>query len=764
VRSWLALIALALSFAIGRSARGDEAAAGRVRVTYWEKWTGMEKAAMEAVVQDFNRSQSRIWVEYQAVSVYQQKTLIATAGGDPPDVAGLLAADIADFADKNALIPLDDFMRGTELRRERYLPTFWDMGVHRGHTWAVVSVPIVVALHWNKDLFEKAGLDPERPPRTIAELDAFGQKLDRFQDGKLVALGFYPADTNWWPYGWSFWFGGRLWDGGANITIDAPENVRAFSWFQSYARRYEVAELQNFSNEANFDSAQNSFLSGRLAMVLQGVWMGNFIQKYRPDMRWGAAPFPSEKAGAAPVTIADADMLVIPNGARHPREAFEFIEYLSRQGPMEKACLGQKKTSPLREVSAAFFREHKNPYIRMFQDLASSPGAMAQPRISVWNEYTLEIRNASQRLWLGEATPEQALADVEAVIQKSWDREQRRQSAPASPWLSRLPFFLIALAAGAIAFAVVRERRVQARVTGVAQPVRSNASLWKGLGFFSPWGVGLGLFLAYPVMSSVVYSFCDYSVLSPPRWVGLQNYADLLDDEVFWIALKNTLIYAALALPFGLLVALWFAILLDAKLRGSSLYRTLLFLPALMPIVAGAIIWLWMLNGEFGVVNHFLSELSFGAFPKISWLAERSYALPALVVVSTWGVGQTVVTLLAAMQDVPSSIYEAADIDGASFWQKIRHVTLPMISPVVYFNAVIGIIGALQVFATPYIMTAGGPARATLFYTQRLYENAFYFLRMGYACAMAWILFLVVLGLTLLAHRIGQSRVHYTGV
>ena len=145
---------------------------------YWEKWTGMEKDAMEAVVQDFNRSQSRIWVEYQAVSVYQQKTLIATAGGDPPDIAGLLAADIVDFAEKNALIPLDDFMRGTALRREHFLPTYWDMGVHRGRVWAVVSVPIVVGLHWNKDLFQKAGLDPERPPRTIAELDAFGEKLD----------------------------------------------------------------------------------------------------------------------------------------------------------------------------------------------------------------------------------------------------------------------------------------------------------------------------------------------------------------------------------------------------------------------------------------------------------------------------------------------------------------------------------------------------------------------------------------------------------
>jgi multiple sugar transport system substrate-binding protein len=754
-------------------ASGAASPEGRVRVRYWEKWTGMEKDAMEAIVQDFNRSQSKIWVDYQSVSVYQQKTLIATAGGDPPDLAGLLAADIVDFADKNALIPLDDFMRGTHLTRAHFLPTYWDMGVYQERVWAVVSVPIVVSLHWNKDLFAKAGLDPDRPPRTIAELDEFARKLTIIKNGKIEQLGFLPADTtpsagasglNWWPYSWGFWFGARLWDGGDNITIDSPENIRAFTWFQSYAKAHDFARLQNFTSSfGNFASAQNPFLSGKLAMVLQGVWMGNFIQKFSPNMRWGAAAFPSEKAGGPPIAIVDADMLVIPNGARHPKEAFEFIKYLTRQGPMEKVCLGQRKISPLRTVSQQFFDEHKNPEIRMFQDLAASPGAMAQPRMSVWQEYTLEIRNACERLLLLEATPQQALGDVKRVIQKSWIRNQQRQRNEPAQWIAILPVILMVLLAAAIVAAARREQKRLVSAIGTRKPVRSNASLWKGLAFFSPWGIGLLVFLAYPVMSSVVYSFCDYSVLSPPKWIGLQNFIDLLDDEVFWIALKNTLIYAAVALPLGLLVSLFYALLLGTNLRGSSIYRTLIFLPALMPVVAGAIIWLWMLNGEFGVINHVLNQLSFGRFPKVAWLTERDYALPALVLVSVWGVGQTVVTLLAAMQDVPSSVYEAADIDGASFWQKIRHVTIPMISPVIYFNAIMGIIGALQVFATPYIMTAGGPARSTLFYTQRLYENAFLFLRMGYACAMAWILFLVVLALTALAHRIGKSRVHYTG-
>ena len=767
-RALLSLLAVTLCSLISPAARAQSEPApspeGRVRVTYWEKWTGMEKEAMESVIQDFNRSQPRIWVEYQSVSQYQHKTLIATAGGDPPDIAGLLAADIADFADKNALVPLDDLMRGTHLRREEFLPVYWDMGLYRDRVWAVVSVPIVVSLHWNKDLFAKAGLDPERPPRTIAELDAFAEKLTIIKDGRIEQLGFMPADTNWWPYGWGFWFGARLWDGGENITIDSPENIRAFSWFQGYARRHDAGQLQNFTSSfGNFASAQNPFLGGKLAMVLQGVWMGNFIQKLSPDMRWGAAAFPSEKEGGPPVAIADADMLVIPKGARHPSEAFEFIKYLTQQGPMEKLCLGQRKISPLRSVSPEFFREHKNPYISMFQDLAASPGATPQPRISVWNEYTAEIRNASQRMWLGEATADQALGDVKKVVQKSWDRHRHRQETAPSPWISVLPFLLMGLLAAAIIVSARREQRALAELTGGKKPVRSNASLRKGLTFFSPWGIGLLVFLAYPVASSIVYSFCDYSVLSPPRWIGLQNFVDLFQDEVFWIALKNTLIYVLVALPLGLTVALFFALLLDAKVRGSSIYRTLIFLPSLVPVVAGATIWIWMLNGEFGVINHFLHKASFGLFPKISWLSERRFALPSLILVSTWTVGQTVLTLLAAMQDVPRSIYEAADIDGASFWQKIRHVTIPMISPVLYFNAIMGIIGALQVFATPYIMTAGGPARATLFYTQRLHENAFHFLRMGYACAMAWILFMVVLGLTALAHRFGHSRVHYGG-
>jgi len=752
-------------FGLARPARAAEPPPGRVVVSYWEKWTGSERDAMQAIVDDFNRSQSRIFVVHTALSGVNQKTLMATAGGNPPDLAGVWANDVVDYADREALVPLDELARGTSVTPERYLPQYWEMGVYRGALYGVPSVPVVTGLHWNKRLFREAGLDPERPPQTIAELDAYAERLTRIEGGKIRQVGFLPSAPPWFPFMWGHFFGGELWDGGANILLDSPANVRAYTWVQSYARRYGVSALQTLSASfGNFASTSDPFMSGRLAMEFEGIWLANYIERFGQELEWGASPFPSEKPGMPPVTYVDADMLVIPRGSRHPREAFEFVRYLSQQSTTEKLCLGHRKNSPLVAVSADFYARHRHPYIRMFQALASSPGAKAQPMISVWKEYREETRTMFQRLWLLEATPEQALGDAKKRIQKSWTREQNKSRAEPSRALAIAPVALLAVLLLAVGALIAREQRRKRRARGNRASARQNASLARGLAFFSPWGVGLVVFTLYPICSSLVYSFCDYSVLSSPRWVGLSNYVELFDDKVFWIALKNTLIYASLALPGGFVVSFVVALLLDAGLRGGGIYRTLVFLPSLTPVVASAMAWLWIFNPEYGVLNHWFGVVSFGLIEPVPWLSDPRTALPSLVLMSLWSVGHTVVVLMAAMQDVPASMYEAADIDGANLWQRVRHVTIPLVSPVIYFNAVIGVIGALQVFTQPFIMTNGGPARATLTYAMRLYDNAFKFLRMGYASAMAWVLFLLILGLTLLLARLSKSRVHYTGI
>jgi len=281
------------------------------------------------------------------------------------------------------------------------------------------------------------------------------------------------------------------------------------------------------------------------------------------------------------------------------------------------------------------------------------------------------------------------------------------------------------------------------------------------LAFISPWLLGLGVFTLYPVVASFYYSLCDYSVLQPARFIGAANYADLMSDEVFWQGLRNTAYYAAFALPLGLIVSLGLALLLNTGVRGMALYRTFFFLPALVPLVALAVLWLWIFNGEQGVLNYLLSLLGVRG---PGWLADPRWTKPALVIAGTWGVGQAIVIYLARLQDVPVHLYEAADLDGAGWWAKIRHVTLPMISPVILFNLIMGIIGTLQYFTVPYVMTPQGqPARAAYFYIMYLYDNAFVYLKMGYASAMAWILFVIIVALTALALRLTARHVHYEG-
>ncbi len=279
--------------------------------------------------------------------------------------------------------------------------------------------------------------------------------------------------------------------------------------------------------------------------------------------------------------------------------------------------------------------------------------------------------------------------------------------------------------------------------------------------FASPWLLGMSVFLLYPLVSALYYSFCDYSVLKPPMTIGTANYIELYHDAVFRKAVANTFIYAAFALPTGLISALVLAMLLNAKLRGQNIYRTLFFLPSLVPAIPMAVLWNWLLNGQFGIFNVLIGKI---VYHPPNWLGDPAWTKPSLVLMGTWGVGNTMLIYLASLQDVPTSLIEAAELDGASSWQKTRNVTLPMISPVILFNSVMGLIGSLQIFAQPFVMfPLGGPEQSAYFYSTYLYDKAFRDHAMGYACAMGWIMFIVIFILTLALIKFSEKRVHYGG-
>lgn len=282
-----------------------------------------------------------------------------------------------------------------------------------------------------------------------------------------------------------------------------------------------------------------------------------------------------------------------------------------------------------------------------------------------------------------------------------------------------------------------------------------------GLLFTAPWLLGLSVFLLYPLALALYYSFTDYSVLLPPVWVGLDNYRELFADRLFWQSLYNTAYFAFGSLGLSLSVSLLLALLLNARIRFVSLYRTLFFLPALLPTVASSILWMGIYNGENGVFNALLAHIGVQG---PAWLTDPEWIKSAIVIMAAWGAGHTMVIFLAGLQDIPESLHEAAVIDGAGFMQRLIHVTLPTLSPVIFFNVVMGIIGGFQVFTQGVVMAtdaAGNQQRAAVFYVMQLFNVGFQDLRMGYACAMAFILFLIILLLTFLVMQVSKNWVSY---
>jgi multiple sugar transport system substrate-binding protein len=402
---------------------------GPVVIEYWEKWTGFEADAMRVIVDDFNRSQDGIQVNYLSVSQIDTKLLLATAGGNPPDVAGIWGLLIPVYAEHNALTPLDGMAREYGIAEEDYLPMVWDYCQHEGFLWALPTTPAVLALHWNKDAFREAGLDPERGPATLAELEEFNEKLmKRDAAGRLIRIGHTPQEPGWWNVFWPIWFGGELWRADGGFRADQPEMAEVFQWLGTYADRFGSRDLQRMRNGfGTFASPQNPFFTGRVAMVLQGPWMYNFIQDYAPaGFDWGVAPFPSAVPGVTGVTVGECDVLVIPAGAAHPREAFAFIAYVNERRQMERLCLGQKKSSPLREVSAEFYEQHPNPYLRVFSDLSAGDNVVRAPPVTVWTQYTEAMNNAVDLMMLGDRDTNALLIPLQSRIQQQHERKKAR--------------------------------------------------------------------------------------------------------------------------------------------------------------------------------------------------------------------------------------------------------------------------------------------------------------------------------------------------
>jgi len=758
---------------------------GRVQVHVWGLNLDEPRFGWYAVVDAFERQYPGVEIVFGPTDRGQdlQKLLSGVVGSAPPDVFLRETQLFGDIAARGILLPLDKFVASDKSRpdgvhEDDYLPGMWESGRYAGKLYAIADSANPLVLAYDKKVFRDAGLDPDRPPRTWDDWRDTTQKLtSRDKNGRVTRLGlafhqrddlaFYMAQLGKDAFS----------DNGHTCALDSLEGLQALRFMKSlYDAQGGRNAYDQFVSSNNGPEEFSPFGRGKIAMSVEDDWVLFRAMRFAPDMELGIVPVPAP-AGRKPITRSNTNgLFMIPANARQPNEAWDFLRFIhSPQGQLIKAAaqdayarskgrrIGYTGLQPNREVAAALSAEYpfENPrFLDGFEQCRKILECMVPVCVSpVSGPQRDEMLRAVERAGYGQTTPENALADAARRIQEQLDLFYGREALPLFQWKYAWGALAL-LIVGGIALLWGAARRDKTRTGPGSRLQRREDGM--GLVFISPWVIGVLLFTVGPMVFSMAMSFCDYDVLHPARYVGLRNYQSLLGrDPLFWKSMANTA-YMAAALPLGMAVSLGIALLLNAKVKAMSLYRTVFYLPAITPTVAAAVLWYALLNPD-GLINAALNATIgewFGVRAP-AWLQDPAWSKPAIVLMGLWGAGGGMILWLAGLQGIPEHLYEAASIDGAGCLRRFWSITLPMLTPYIFFSLVVGVIGVFQIFGQALILTQGGPADTTLFYVYYLFNNAFRYFKMGYASAQAWILFVIVLVLTLLQWRSSRKWVHY---
>lgn len=764
---------------------GDREILGRLRaaapgdgielvVMHWSGDGGPEEDAIVAdALAEFERRHPGVRVRRvnpgDAGSFYTKLQTMLVAG-DPPDVFYVGAERVANFVDLGLLAPLDELLAADPLDLEDFYPATVDAFRHDGERvgrGALYGVPkdfTTVGFYLNLELFRRGGVEVPGDDWTWEEFIAAAR-----------AIGALPDATGAEFVTWPTMVRAYLWSAGVDLVgddfgalrLDDPEVVAALERLRAW-RHEEPNTLTSGRSRVATGSAV--FQTGRVGMAGPfGRWV---VPAYRAipqapprpgeiGFEWDFRPLPRGRESANVVlTVAWA----IAQRCAHKAEAWELVKFLtSAENQAAQSRLGL--AVPTRR-SVAESDAFIDPSAAPANDRAYLAAAEVA-RVAEWPadprfEQLLGSR-LDQALRSGDLTLAAASEDFLANWRRVLESPLAQGGRPPMPWrpIALAAGLLLALAAAWVGW------RLRTPLGGPAA-IREERAGWL---LASPWIVGFGLFMAFPIAMSLLLSLTRWngvSTLGGAEFVGLDNYRELLlHDRRMHTSLRVTAYYALLAVPLGQVVALGAALLLHAKVPARGLFRAALYLPSVVAGVGAAVLWRWVFDGEDGLVNAALAPLlaPFGLAPPQWFGADAAWAgPPAFAIMSLWTVGGSMLIYLAGLQGIPRDLEEAAAIDGAGWWRRLRHVTLPMLSPVILFNVIVAVIGSFQVFTQAFVMTGGEPGDLTRFFVLYLFNLGFESYEMGYASAMAWILLVAVLLLTVVLLRASRGMVHYEGL
>lgn len=738
-------------------------------VLHWG--TPSEVEIMQALVERFEREHPNIRIVRVHASDYEAKLKTMFAAGTPPDVFYQGYENLPEMAGMNLLKDLTPFIeREKTAGKGAWLDDFYPILVDafrfdgertgKGPLYGLPKDFTTSLMYVNVDLFKEAGLEVPYDGWTWDEYERDMKKITALSHtgGRGVIYGgvlnTWPAVLRniLWCYGGDF-FGDNFRD----VRLDDPGSIAALEMI----RRTRFVDHSVFNATGLSKDGGQEFYTGSVGCIgPQGRWM---TPRYRSiaEFKWDVVPLPHEARKASMIFTVAWSM---STSTRHPKEAFELMKFLcGPEGQIMSAKLGLAIPS-LQSIarSPAFLDPKQEPkHTPIFLKEIAHAELAQNPRTRGFDE--LLTREVAESIQFNRATPMQAAKAIESKWLAEINSPLQSKEYPPMRW-DVIGGGALVIIAAVVALLWWRARREQ---LGTLDRRQERA----GWMFIMPWVLGFLVLTLGPMVLSLLLALTKWTALTPftdARFVGFDNFSHMARyDEDFLQSIRVTFYFVLLAVPLGQAAALAVAVLMNSRVRGIGLFRTAYFVPSVVSGVALATLWLWIFNKDYGLLNAILRPVAswMGTTPP-DWFgmdADR-WAVPGFVLMGLWGVGAGMVIYLAGLKGVPTSLYEAATIDGAGAWRRFWNVTLPMLSPLIFFNLVMGIIGSFQIFTQAKVMTNGGPGNATLFYVLNLYRQAFELHKMGYASALAWVLFLIVLALTLLVFRGSKNMVYYEGL
>lgn len=711
-----------------------------VTLTLWE--LSAKEQLIQNLILKFERENPGIKVNVQQLTWEYglDKFIIGIAAGNAPDICELGTTWISKFADSGALL---DITEDTKDIKDKYF--LWEAGTYNNKVYGIPWLAGTRVMFYNKELFLRAGLNPDKAPQTWEELLAAAQKIHDPKEGVWGFSIFAGEPESPWqeflPFAWSA--GGRILSADLKkCLLDSPENLTALEFYRELSR-YSLIERQSQANEL--------FAEGKVGMQISGSWNLRLIPSVNPQLNFGVAFVPKfQKEGLSPDAFSGGELFVITKKSRHPKEALQLIKFLTSKENVMEIVRVQQNVVPVQKEALAEPYYAQYPEQKIF--LAQLNSATAPPNHPRWTEIQESITALVEEVIMKDSPPAEALRAASIAIDKILTQESKK-GLMGDKLITAIALFIFLIAGLFIIVPHVIKTYFRKQRHLVYKQTNS-------LRLISPWLFIFCAFSLYPLIHSLIISFSRYDILtSRLSLIGLKNYYTSFFDKDFHRALWHTLVFCAGTVPFTISLALFCAVLINRKIPFRQLYQAGLFLPVTTSVVVLATVFTYIYSPR-GLFNIILDRLGI-IHPQSSWLnnplswCDISIPLLSIMAMNVWAsFGYYTVLFLAGLQTIPENLYEVASLDGATEWQKFRFITFPQLKPIILLAIVINTIYSLQVFPEIFTMTMGGPLGSTTTAVYHLYDLGFHKFDMGRASSVAYILAVIIMIFSLLQMRL----------